>query len=392
MEGKGRMALKRFLCLLLCLFTLPARALEGDLTRLFRQADTMGACVALFQNGEMTRVFCYGKAAKGTPVQSDTLFQVGSISKTVAAMGLLQLLEEKGLSLEADIGDVLGFAVRHPDHPNEPVTLRQLLTHTAGLRDSAAYDAAIAGDALPLDRLLRQRSTWGNDAPGTQRVYSNMGGGVAGSLMETLSSQTVDECLQQRLFAPLGITAAYQPALLPKQKLANLYHMPQNRLAKALAAEDTVVSAPDPLLHYTYTAGKLTLSAPDLCRLCIALCDGGVWGDVRVLKESAVAEMLKPQNRQNSVLCDTHNGLFVNILTDVVPGAALYGHGGRANGMLCAAYFDPLTRRGAVMLTNGCKQGDVVNGLSTLSRKVLRACFEKGFEVETEDAFLVQPE
>ena len=169
--------------------------------------------------------------------------------------------------------------------------------------------------------------------------------------------------------------------------------MPRRQLAKALREDSTAIASPDAETHYFLTAGKLVISAPDLAKLLIALCDGGVYQNARILKESAVREIITPQNYRGSVACESGNGLFLNIITnDQVEGRTMYGHGGKANGMLCAAYFDPADRTGVVMLTNGCNNRSVYNGVGMLGRQVMRLCYELLITPThaVEDPFLVE--
>ena len=71
--------------------------------------STLGASVAVFQNGSVTYTYTYGQIRPGGPeVTADTVFQVGSISKMVACIGLLQLMDAKDVSLDDELGDVLG--------------------------------------------------------------------------------------------------------------------------------------------------------------------------------------------------------------------------------------------------------------------------------------------
>ena len=370
----------------------------GRLDEMFKRYDTLGACVAVIQNGSVTYVHCYGQARPGGPdITAGTVFQVGSISKMVANIGLMQLLDAHGLSLDSELGGVLGYPVRHPDYPDTPVTLRQLMTHTASLRDSGDYQEALYGSPRPLSQLLGQRaqfSFYKDQEPGLKRAYSNFGGGLIGSLIEALSGETLDGYMEKNVFAPLDIAAAYQPSRIPQSTpMADMYLMPRRQLAKALREDSTAIASPDAETHYFLTAGKLVISAPDLAKLLIALCDGGVYQNARILKESAVREIITPQNYRGSVACESGNGLFLNIIThDQVEGRTMYGHGGKANGMLCAAYFDPADRTGVVMLTNGCNNRSVYNGVGMLGRQVMRLCYELLITPThaVEDPFLVE--
>ena len=370
---------------------------ESKLERVLRRYAAMGACVCVIENGAVSYTYCYGTARNGnTPITPDTCFQVGSISKLVSAIGLMRLVEQGKATLEDELGALLGFEVRNPAYPDTPVTLRQLLTHTAGLRNSGDYTQALSGDVLPLPQALGQRAGYAFMAqtePGSRREYCNFGGGLAGSLIERLSGQKLDEYMTANVFAPLGITAAYQPGLLPKgTPIANLYAMPERRLTKQLIDEPAMPEG-DWERDYVFTAGKLTISAPDLSKLMIVLCDGGICGDARILGESTVQEMLTPQNNRLSVACESGNGLFVNIITDdQVQGRVMYGHGGKANGMLCAAYVDPTDRTGVVMLTNGCYNKSSRNGVGMLGRAVMRVIYQDMLADvhEVVDPFLVE--
>lgn len=360
----------------------PNLDLGQKLDRVLERYATLGASIAVIQNGEITFTHVYGLRQKdGAPVTPDTAFQVGSISKMVAGMGVMALVEEGLITLDQDLGKALGFSLRNPQYPDTPVTLRQVMSHTAGLRDSSLYQEALLGKGQPLPQLFSGEGLGHaflrDFEPGTRQQYSNFGGGLAGALIRALTGQALDDALRERLFAPLGITAGYRASSLPRElPLADLYAMPGRRLLKALQPGPGAGTDSGFREDYCFTAGKLIISAPDLAKLLIALCDGGMYRDVRVLRESTVAEMLTPQNHRGSVDCESGRGLYLNILTDrLVQGRTLYGHGGRAYGMLCAAYFDPTDRTGVVMLTNGCNNREGYGEVGMLSRAVTRLCY-----------------
>ena len=170
--------------------------LNARLDAHFQRFAALGACVAVFENGQIVYTYCYGsRNAQGDPVTPESGFQVGSISKLVTGVGLLQLVEQGKAGLEDELSDLLALNVRSPYYPDAPVTLRQLMTHTAGLRDSWAYANALVGDVQPLDQLFsdknRENMFLANYKPGERFRYSNFGGGLAGSLMERLTGQTL---------------------------------------------------------------------------------------------------------------------------------------------------------------------------------------------------------
>ena len=335
-----------------------------------------------FENGRVTYTHTYGVLRPGGPeVTEDTAFQVGSISKMVGCIGLMQLMDEQGISLDAELGDVLGYPVRNPAYPAIPVTLRQLMTHTASLRDSGDYDDALRGDGLPLRDLFHDRSAYtffSKTQPGTRRVYSNFGGGLIGSLIEALSGMTLDDYMDENVFAPLGVTAAYQASRMPEDvPLADMYLMPQRPALQAPAGRPRRRARSGPgaqLLFYRGQAHHLRagpVQDPDrpVRRRRVrqrADSPGGVGA-----RDAHGAEL------SGQRLLRERNGLFLNITQDEVDGRLLYGHGGKANGMLCAAYFDPTDRTGVVMLTNGCQNRSAYNGVGMLGRQILSLCYEQ---------------
>lgn len=378
---------------------LRASVLQSKLAAIFLRYRTMGAVVCVLENGIVTQTFPYGQLnPEGAPITADTLFRVGSISKMVTAMGVMRLVEEGKLTLDGDVSQWLGFALRNPQYPDTPITLRQIMSHTAGLRDSTFYTQALLGSPQPLPDFfagaLARVSFRKDAAPGAKAVYSNFGGGLLGSVLEQVTGKTVDAYMAETIFRPLGITAAYQSALLPASAtVSDLYSMPGRRLLLAVRDGEPAVNDPDPMLDYTLTAGKLTLSAPDLAKLLAVLCQGGVAGEVRVLSEASVLAMRQVQNGVGSVTGNSGRGLCLNLLEEaVVPGHTLVGHGGKAYGMLCAAYVDPLQRNGVVMLTNGCNNIPMVQGIGKLSYEVLRLCYREWLDPRNaaKDAWLVE--
>ncbi len=368
------------------------------LNAVFARYATLGAVVCVVENGSVSETFCYGLLSPdGTPMTENVLFRVGSISKMVAAMGVMQLVEQGRVTLEDDLADILQLPVRNPSYPDTPITLRQLMSHTAGFRDSGSYTRALRGEPRPLSELLTpplQRYTFlGSIEPGVKSAYSNLGGGLLGSVIEQVTEQTVDAYLYANLFAPLGITAAYQSALLAQTAVvSNMYTMPGRRLSASVVDGTAAYFEADAQHHYTLTAGKLTISAPDLAKLLIALMDGGVYGDVRVLTEESALSMRQVQNGIGSVTGNSGFGLNMTVLEGLVAGRTLYGHGGKANGMLCAAYFDPTDRTGIVMLTNGCNNIPMEENVGKLSLAVMRLVYTQWLEAlhELRDPWLVE--
>jgi CubicO group peptidase (beta-lactamase class C family) len=184
-----------------------------DVDAVFSQwtTSTPGCAVGVGVGGEpvITKGFGMADLERAVPNRADTIFEAGSVSKQFTAAAVLLLAREGKLSLDDDVR-------RHvPELPayESPVTIRQLLTHTSGLRDWGSL-AGIGGwprtsrvytHAHVLEILSRQRSL--NFPPGTRWSYSNSGYNLAAIIVARVSGMPFAEFTRQRLFAPLGMSS-----------------------------------------------------------------------------------------------------------------------------------------------------------------------------------------
>lgn len=351
------------------------------LERVLYGYNTMGAQVALIQDGRIIDTFQYGRANRqeNTPVTSDTYFRIASVSKMVSAVGILQLLERGEVTLDGDIGEVFPFPIRNPYYPDAPITLRQIMSHTASLRDDYHYERATHGDIVSLEHVFDGNYTRNNflrRAPGAGVTYSNFGGGLLGSIIEQQSGYTIDEYMQRYVFGPLGVSAGYHTPCLPHgAEIARVYNVKSTGMTLDLMDRSDEHWDPDPELNYVHSAGALIMNAEGLAKILIALAGDGTSYGATLLQPETVALMRENQNGIGSVACDAKRGLNLNIITNrLVQGRTLYGHQGKAYGMICAAYFDPTDQTGVVLLTNGCDDS-TVDSVAKIARAVLSKAY-----------------
>ena len=117
---------------------LPDESLQRFRAVLRRHRARDGA-LAFFDQDGISDFVVYGEARRGVKVWADTPFRLASVSKLVTAAGILAMAQKGLLDLDADADTGLPYSLRHPQAKERPVTLRMLLTHTAGIRDGAAY-------------------------------------------------------------------------------------------------------------------------------------------------------------------------------------------------------------------------------------------------------------
>jgi len=206
-------------------------------------------------------------------------------------------------------------------HPGQPITLRQILSHTSGLPFSSAMEQPTL-DGLPLTTAVRSYAmTHLQFEPGSRYQYSNSGINTAGRIIELVSGLAYEDFLQQRLFDPLGMKdTTFWPTKAQQKRLVKTY-TPND--AKNDLQETAICQLHYPLddraVRFPMPAGGLFSTAEDCARFCRMLLRDGELEGRRYLSRGAVAEMTKRQ---------TAPGLPDSYGLGCAVGAGCFGHGG----------------------------------------------------------------
>ncbi len=182
--------------------------LDGFMPYALHRGDIGGAVVVVVEDGRTLteRGFGYSDVAARTPVDpAATIFRPGSISKLFTWTAVMQLAEQGKLNLDADVNRYLDFRI--PAFHGEPVTMRELMQHTAGF-DDTLHLLIQSGEKRPepLGRLLQDTLPKRIFAPGRITAYSNYGAALAGYIVQRVSGMSYDAYVERRIFAPLGMT------------------------------------------------------------------------------------------------------------------------------------------------------------------------------------------
>jgi CubicO group peptidase (beta-lactamase class C family) len=181
--------------------------LDGYMPFALQSTDIPGAVVTVVKDGKIvtSRGFGYADIAKNKPVDPDrTLFRPGSVSKLVTWTAVMQQVEQKKLDLDTDVNTYLDFKI--PARNGVPVTLRQIMTHTAGFEEQAKN--IIFYDAGKLQSLGDSLKAWVPNRifdAGTTPAYSNYATALAGYIVERVSGEKFDDYVERHVFAPLGM-------------------------------------------------------------------------------------------------------------------------------------------------------------------------------------------
>ena len=313
-----------------------------------------GLSAAVVRDSEVVWSHAWGLANIGGErrVARDTLFMLASVSKTVVATAVLQAVEGGLFELDTDVDDLLPFSVRNPVRPEEPLTVRQLLTHTSSIRDNWSLLIAgyVAGDSeMELGTFLRRYLAAGGAdlapanyyafRPGRAYRYSNVGVSLAAYLVEAASGIGFDTWCERRIFEPLGMDrAGWHLAGLPRREIAMPYGWQRSKRAYMPYGQYCYPDYPD---------GALRTTAPQLARHLAMVMGDGSWRGHRLLKEASVRELRRDQ------VPDLEPGQGLIWFTLRREGRSLFGHDGGDDGVATVCLVDPEDDVGVVALANG---------------------------------------
>ena len=253
--------------------------LDGKLPDALKNGDIPGAVVTVVKDGQVVTTRGYGwadtGASGGQPVAVDpqtSLFRVASISKIPTSIAVMQLVEQGKVDLDADISAYLDFEIER--RFDEPLTLRHLLTHSAGFEER--WKVAPMTD---LEASVKSDPPVQVFAPGTTPAYSNYGIALAGYIVQRVSGQPFEVYVREHVLEPAGMTTSTYEQPLPAG------------LAGSLGPGYTSTGEEVPFdLMGDFPADSLTVSAPDFA----AFMNAQLSRSPKLLREETWEQMWSP--------------------------------------------------------------------------------------------------
>jgi CubicO group peptidase (beta-lactamase class C family) len=315
---------------------LETRTLAAEMARL----NVPGVSVAVIRGGKIAWAKGYGVThANGAPVTPQTLFQAASISKPVAAMAALKMVEAGQLELDADINTVLTSWKLPPGPAKRPATLRQLLSHTAGTTVSG-FRGYAAGAQVPALLQVLDGAAPANSGPvriegmpGDAWNYSGGGFTVVQQAMIDRSGRPFDVLMEETVLKPLGMSDSSFAQPLPGALLARAA-LPHSDNGKPTAGG-----------AHTYpelAAAGMWTTPTDLAKFALAL-QRGAGGADGVLSPTMTRTMLRP----------VMNNYALGLQIDGKAPQHAFSHGGSNMGYQNTLYAYVARGDGAVVMTNG---------------------------------------
>lgn len=338
---------------------------DGVMSTALDTHNLAGGVVAVVRDGALFFAKGYGFAEveRRIPVQADTtLFRIGSISKLFVWTAVMQLVEQGQLDLNTDINTYLkDFKV--PATFPQPVTLRHLMTHSAGFEERwvgmAAPDAA---GLRPLPEVLAEQLPARVWPPGELASYSNHGSALAAHVVECVSGLAWNDYVEKRVLGPLAMNRTTFRQPVPEvlsAPLANGYHF----------SDGDYHAFPFSFLQIA-PAGSASATATDMAHFMIAHLQGGQFGENRIFSEATARAMQSELFRHAPLINPMAHG-FIDMSAN---GQRVIGHGGDLAGFHSMLSLLPDHRLGLFVSLNSNSEADVRAG-------VLRAFLNRYFPV-----------
>lgn len=331
---------------------LPAYILEGvndgqppsSISERMRGWQVPGVSVAVINDGVIEWAKGYGEVeAGGRGVDTETIFQTGSIGKTLTAMTMLTLVERGVLDLDRDVNEQMSSWQLPVSEvaESEPVTLGRILNHSAGLTVHG-FSGYTPGEPLPtLRRMLDGEPPSNSEAvsigwkPGTEWRYSGGGFLVAQQVIKDVTGRPFSDVVEELVLEPLGMTRTFYRAQLDEELLGN---------ATMGHQEDGSIMSGRYRAMPEYGAGAGLWSTPsDLAELASSIMRARAGGDREPITTDATLNMLTAR------LGGYGLGLFVSGDGE----SFAFSHGGDNPGFHSYLIVFPQLGRGAVVMTNG---------------------------------------
>ena len=316
--------------------------------KLVDSSNTGNAVFAVIDDGSVHGVHA---VSVGEAVDVNTVFQTASLSKWISAWGVMALVQEGKLDLDAPVGTYLTrWALPESKFDNNKVTVRRLLSHTAGLTDGLGYAGFAPNAAVQsLEESLKRPADASPGASGTIEVgyepgsewrYSGGGYAILQLLIEEVSGESFEGFMQRVVFRPLGMArSSYSWAPAEGATLATSYD---------------VHSKPSPLYRFSAVAAtSLYTSASDLTRFVQAHLPGKNGEPIGrgVLRPAIINEMWRPHASKFS---EDIWGLGTMLYASNNKDGFVVGHDGRNEPAInTSARLDPATGNGIVILETG---------------------------------------
>lgn len=308
-------------------------AIEAALTKEIAAHHAAGVVTLVMQDGKVIHHAATGLADREQkfPMKKDAVFWIASMTKSLAVTAIMTLVDEGKLSLDEpaskwlpELGKV---KLANGQPPARPITLRDLMSHTAGIAfpPRKPTDGAQSLKGYTAE-LLRAPLAF---EPGFAYEYG-FGITIAGRIAEIVSGKPFDVFMRERLLGPLGMMdTAFHPDAKLRARIARTYKTAEEGSGLAVAYNPFVTSDPA-VRHMTEPSGGLFSTAADMAKFYQMILNGGLHDGKRIVSAKGIAEMTRPHTAGGKTLNYGLGWQTGNGERPAIPGFSkgAFGHGG----------------------------------------------------------------
>jgi len=308
-------------------------AIHPAMEEAVKAKQAAGIVTLVMEKGKIVHHDAAGMAdiAKGRAMEKDALFWIASMTKSVNGAAILCLVDDGKLSLDEPaskwLPELAKVTVEGGAKPEKPITLRMLLSHTAGITfpSRKPSDGAISLKSY-VSTLIKTPLAF---QPGSAYEYG-FGPTVAGRILEIVSGMKYEDFLSTRLFEPLGMKdTTFHPDDVHRARIARTYKMDEDT-NELVPGYNPFVTSDASVQHMPEPAGGLFSTAADMGRFYAMVASGGELDGKRILSQKTVQDMLMPVTaggKQLNYACGwMHNTETQRVCAAMPVGS--HGHGG----------------------------------------------------------------
>jgi CubicO group peptidase (beta-lactamase class C family) len=315
-----------------------------DAQRAYKNLPGLAAGVVVGQELVWAQGFGYADVARQIPATPDTIYRIASITKLFTAVAIMQLRDAGKLQLDDPVaGHLPWFHIQNPYADAPPITIRHLLTHTAGLPREAQFPYWTDGKFPTVNQIQESVGQQATAVPTETRFkYSNLGLFLAGAIVAQVANLPYETYVQEHVLRPLGMSNTFVETVNPHhERLAVGYgrRLPGKLERDIMPFTDCQGIGP---------AANMATTVADLARFASFHLGDGTAGENRLLRQSTLREM----QRVHWLFPDWQSGWGLGFSIARQHNKTFIGHGGAVLGYRTQLRLCPAEGTAVIVLTN----------------------------------------
>lgn len=351
--------------------------LENSIDSLLSIGDIVSLSSCIIKGDKIIWSKAMGMAdmKKKIPVNINTIYMLGSLSKTMTGATLMHLYDQGAFKLDDDINNFIPFKIRNPRYPDLPISIRMVLTHTSSLLDNNQYISSLYGCGDQTDLVFAEylkdcydskgmrydTTNFSSFKPGENWEYCNSNYVLIAYLVERISYKPFIDYCRDNLLVPLYMNeSSYLYSELDMTTVATNYISEEEALLYPdhPRIDHESVNGKNGTCHYAwpgYPDGGLHTNIPQFANFIIMLINKGSFQGKQILKPETVTQIFTPQNVKNSPDSKRWSKIDMGLTWWLRESKSerYFSHSGGGSGITTFAFFDPEKKIGAVFFITG---------------------------------------